>query len=52
MVNKESVNAATETTNHRWSAVSPSSDPFENGDPVTGRFVLKIGDHLENAETK
>ena len=26
MVDKESVNAATETTNHRWSAVSPFAD--------------------------
>jgi hypothetical protein len=29
MVNKESVNAATETTNHRWSAVSPFADPLK-----------------------
>jgi len=29
MVDKESVNAATETTNHRWSAVSPFVDPFK-----------------------
>jgi demethylmenaquinone methyltransferase/2-methoxy-6-polyprenyl-1,4-benzoquinol methylase len=43
---------ATETPNHSGSAVSPFAEPFENGDPVTGRFVLKIGDHLENAETK
>ena len=29
MVDKESVNAATETTNHRWSAVSPFADPLK-----------------------
>jgi polyisoprenoid-binding protein YceI len=29
MVNKESVNTATETTNHRWSAVSSFVDPLK-----------------------
>jgi hypothetical protein len=29
VVNKESVNATTETTNHRWSAVSSFSDPLK-----------------------
>ena len=29
MVDKELVNAATETTNHRWSAVSPFADPLK-----------------------
>jgi len=29
MVNKESVNAATKNTNHRWSAVSPFADPLK-----------------------
>src|ERR1039458_3079228 len=40
--------------NHKPSVVccKPFCGPFENGDPVTGRFVLKIGDHLENAETR
>jgi hypothetical protein len=28
-VHKESVNAATETTSHRWSAVSPFPDPLK-----------------------
>jgi SAM-dependent methyltransferase len=30
----------------------PFVDPLKMEPPVTGRFVLKIGDHLENAETK
>jgi hypothetical protein len=29
MVDKESMNAATETTNHRWSAVRPFADPLK-----------------------
>jgi hypothetical protein len=29
MVDMELVNAATETTNHRWSAVSPFADPLK-----------------------
>jgi ubiquinone/menaquinone biosynthesis methyltransferase len=44
------VNAATETAS--LVCCNPFCGPFENGDPLTGRFVLKIGDHLENAETK
>ena len=38
------------TTRIRWSAASPFA--FQKRRSVSPRFVLKIADHLENAETK